>query len=137
MLTGKPESTNRVGVTEFAWSKSLRKGDWRLVYYPKDMFAKEYPDGFGELYNVEEDPWEMNNRFFEAADQAKVRELQLDLMDWLITTTRPTTVHGAELSADLTAQNSKHYGHVVNRDNKMHFDRVKTAAKHPGYRHYQ
>ena len=46
-LEGKEElPADHLGVTEFAWSKSLRKGPWRLVTYPKEMFIEEYPDGF-------------------------------------------------------------------------------------------
>jgi len=33
---------HEIGVTEFAWSKSIRKGNYRLVYYPRDMFPEEY-----------------------------------------------------------------------------------------------
>ena len=80
-------------MTEHPWSKSLLKGNWRLVYYPKKMFAEELGgQDFGELYDLGTDPWEMNNLYFLPEYQEKVRELQRDLMDWLVTTTRVKTV---------------------------------------------
>src|SRR5262249_53739663 len=48
LLRGEAGPLHRVGVTEFAWSKSVRRGRYRYVHYPRDMFAAEYPDGFGE-----------------------------------------------------------------------------------------
>jgi arylsulfatase len=56
MVRGESGAVREIAVTEFAWSKSVRKGNWRYVYYTPDMFPEEYPDGFGELYNLEDDP---------------------------------------------------------------------------------
>jgi len=92
LLAGGAVAVRAVAVTEFAWSKSVRKGDWRLVFYPQAMFAAEHPDGFGELYNLREDPWEMRNLYFDPAQAGRVRELERDLAEWLVTTTRPRTV---------------------------------------------
>ncbi|MDA3962350.1 MAG: sulfatase-like hydrolase/transferase [Planctomycetota bacterium] len=60
------QSIRKVAVTEFALSKSIRKGDWRLVYYPRAKFAAEHPNGFGELYNLIYDPYEQSNRWHDA-----------------------------------------------------------------------
>ncbi len=57
---------------------------FRFVYYPKEMFKEDYPEGFGELYNLEEDRGEMNNLYFEKEYGKKVDELQKDLMEWFI-----------------------------------------------------
>ncbi len=92
LLHGEHCPVHRVAVTEFAWSKSLRKGDVRLVVYAREMFPAEYPEGFGELYNLADDPWEMRNLYFEPAWQSKVGELKAELLDWLIATTRPVSV---------------------------------------------
>ncbi|MFP4141259.1 MAG: sulfatase [Phycisphaerae bacterium] len=92
LLGGGDEPVRSAAFTEFAWSKSVRKGPWRLVWYPREFFAEEYPDGFGELYNLDDDPWEMSNRWFDD-DVRNVRaDLQRELADWLVTTTRPTTI---------------------------------------------
>jgi len=59
------------------------------VYYPREMFAAEYPEGFGELYDLEADPWEMHNLFFDPAYGSVVRDIMNDFTEWLITTMRP------------------------------------------------
>ncbi len=87
--TGDPE---RLGITEFPWSRSVRKGKFRLVWYARDKFAKDYPQGFGELYDLEDDPWEMRNLYFDPAYRATVEELRGELLDWLVRTSRPATV---------------------------------------------
>lgn len=89
--------TKQIGVTEHLWTKSVRRGDWRLVVYPKSMFPDEYPDGFGELYNVADDPWEIQNRWFDADQQERIRSMSMDLYDCIVTTSRPVTVNGAKL----------------------------------------
>ena len=94
LLCGVTGGGHRVGVTEFAWSKSLRLGDYRFAFYPREMFPQEYPAGFGELYNLAEDPWEMRNLYFDPAYCSKVAEMKAELLDWLVRTTRPATVHG-------------------------------------------
>jgi len=120
LLNGKAGAVRDIAVTEFAWSKSVRKGDWRLVYYPPDMFREDYPDGFGELYNLADDPWEMQNRYFDEDQQERVRAMQADLLNWIITTTRPTSVNGANPGEG--PQRTRRYHVVVNADNKIHSD---------------
>lgn len=93
MLGGARGDGQRVGVTEFAWSKSLRQGDYRLVFYPRAMFPDEYPDGFGELYNLAVDPWEMRNLYFDPAHRITVEKLKAELLEWLVRTSRATSVH--------------------------------------------
>jgi len=73
LLRGGAGPVHRIGVTEFAWSRSVRKGPWRLVYYAPEMFPAEYPEGFGELYNLDDDPWEMTNVYFQLEYAATVR----------------------------------------------------------------
>ncbi len=126
MLRGQTGDPTRLGVTEFPWSRSVRKGKWRLVYYPPAMFAKDYPNGFGELYDLEADPWEMTNLYFDPKHAAQVRELERDLVDWLITTTRPTTAH--PLKPYESKQAVTRYHHSVNGDNKTHWKRIRKLA---------
>ncbi len=130
LLTGGRGEVHRVGVTEFAWSKSVRKGQYRLVWYPRDMFPDEYPDGFGELYDLEADPWEMRNLYFEPDYAEVARELKDELTDWLVTTTRPTTILPAVRgeSRDLRVR----YHNAVNADGKIHPDRIR-ATRHRNY----
>lgn len=117
LLEGGKGEVHGVAVTEFAWSKSVRKGKHRFVWYPKAMFPAEYPTGFGELYDLEEDPYEMKNLYFDAASKSTVDELTRDLLDWLVTTTRPKSTQPA-LYAHPT-QTRVRYQNQVNGDGKI------------------
>jgi len=123
LLRGETAEVHKIAVTEFAWSKSVRKGKYRLVYYPLDMFVDDYPEGFGELYDLEADPWEMRNLYFELEYQELTREMKQDLLDWLITTTRPATVGFFQPVAG--RQRITRYGHAVNADGKINPDRIR------------
>jgi hypothetical protein len=93
LLRGESKTVHPIGVTEHPWSKAVLKGDWRMVYYPRGFFGVEAgTEDFGELYNLAEDPWEMANRYFDPVCREKVMELQRDLLDWTVTTTRVKTV---------------------------------------------
>ena len=130
LLRGEGGAVHRVGVTEFAWSKSVRKGKWRFVYYPPEMHKDQYPDGFGELYDLDADPWEMKNLYFERECKGIVDEMRQDLLDWLITTTRPVTVHCAG-TAELAAESDQRiadYGCMVNKDGKINQDIIRKRA---------
>lgn len=126
LLRGEPAEPHRVAVTEFAWSKSLRKGDFRLVYYPTEFFKAEYPDGFGELYDLAADPWEMRNLYFDPAHAATVKELERELFDWLVTTTRPATI--LPFTQPDSPQMTMRYGNAVLPDGKIGPDRIRRAS---------
>ena len=125
LLAGQSGEVHRVGVTEFAWSKSLRQGQYRMVYYPPEMFADEYPGGFGELYDLDADPWEMRNLYFEPGHQGVVEEMRAELLNWLITTARPTTTHGTIPSH--SDPSVARYLCQVNLDGKIHPDRLRST----------
>ncbi len=131
LFGGGATDGDRIGVTEFAWSKSIRKGQYRLVHYPRAFFPEEYPDGFGELYDLAADPWEMRNLYFDQSHQDLVRELRGDLLEWLITTTRPGTVSGVNSSRfdtpELNRQRLQRYQTVVNHDGKINPDLLQNA----------
>jgi len=128
-LHGVRGGGHRVGVTEFAWSKSIRKGDFRFVFYPRDMFPKEYPDGFGELYDLAADPWEMRNLFFDPAHLAKVEEMKAELLDWLVSSTRPGNVHGVNSGAlPGGTQVVPHYGVWTHPDGKIGPTEIRPCA---------
>jgi arylsulfatase len=91
LLEGETGEVRNIAVTEFAWSKSIRKGKYRMIFYPREMFAEEYPQGFGELYDLEKDPWEMNNLYFNPEFSKKINEITRDLAEWLILTDRSKT----------------------------------------------
>ena len=122
LLEGGSDPVHRVGVTEFFYSKSVRHGRHRYVHYPPQMFPDEHPRGFCELYDLEKDPWEMTNLALDPAHRETVERMRSELLDWLITTTRPTTVH--PLPAVSTPQRIERYSHTVNHDNKINPNRV-------------
>lgn len=110
-LAGAPNAldSNRILVTENAWSKAVRLGRWRLVWYADGMFADDYPNGFGELYDLETDPNEQHNRWFDADCAATVVRLERALLNWLITTTRLRTVLGASNHPSLGPDVTEHF----------------------------
>lgn len=127
MLRGEAGDPNRVGVTEFAWSRSIRRGDMRFVFYPTRMFPKEYPNGFGELYDLSSDPWETRNLYFDPEYRGAVEEMRAALLDWLITTTRPVSVLGVNsLGQPLPPdpQVRSRFKVSVNDDGKIGWDRL-------------
>jgi len=127
LLEGKNGDVHKIGVTEFAWSKSVRKGKYRYVHYPQEMFIDEYPNGFGELYDLEKDLWEMKNLYFEAEYKDIVREIQFDLLEWLITTTRPVTIHPTRVFKD--GQTITRYNNIINLDGKIHPDNIRQIKR--------
>jgi arylsulfatase A-like enzyme len=145
LLRGERGEVHNIGVTEFAWSKSVRKGQYRYVHYPTEMFAQDYPEGFGELYDLQADPWEMKNLYFEPEYAALIQEMKGDLLDWLLTTTRPKTALG--LDAVPGEQAVTRFGGVfydtdsdqvitryrcsVNQDGKFHPDRLRALCEMP------
>ncbi len=116
-LHGKAGDADRCGFTEFAWSKSIRHGRYRLVHYPQSMFAQQHPQGFGELYDLQSDPWEMRNLFFDPEHQHTVTLLKHKLTDWLIQSTRVcTTLADAMPTGPQWVHRHKH---TVLADNKI------------------
>ena len=81
----------REGLCENQWSKSFYKDNFHLVFYPRILFAEEYHDGFGELYDLAADPWEMHNLYFDERYARTVNDLERSLLARIITTTRPVT----------------------------------------------
>jgi choline-sulfatase/uncharacterized sulfatase len=90
LLVGGTEPVREVAVTENPWSKSIRTLRWRLVHYPTELFPGQ---NVGELYDLDNDPWEMRNLYYQPEHRNRVAELRAALLDWLITTTRPVTFH--------------------------------------------
>lgn len=128
LLQGKSLEVHRAGVTEGPWSRSIRKGKYRYVHYPVEMFAREYPDGFGELYDLQADPWEMQNLYFSKAHAGVVCELRTELLNFILTTTRPVTIlpHVNFFSP----QGETCFGDTTNHDGHIHYDWIaKTKNK--------
>jgi arylsulfatase len=112
-------SRHEVTVSEFAWSKAVRKGRWRLVWYPREMFASVYPQGFGELYDLTADPWERHSLWTSPEHRQVVGDLESSLLEWLITTTRPRTTVGTSRHPSLLAQSRQDFRCLVQADGKI------------------
>ncbi|MCE5324999.1 MAG: sulfatase-like hydrolase/transferase [Planctomycetaceae bacterium] len=123
LLAGQSKPVHRASVTEFALSKSIRKGQWRMVFYPEGFFDKP----FGELYDIEADPWEMKNLFFDSGYRDIVADLTRELVDWLASTTRVATV--LPMAVWDSDQAATRYQNTVNADGKISPTRVNEAKK--------
>lgn len=82
LLTGDDRPLREIAVTEHAWSKSIRWGDWRFVHYQRGMF--EEPGDWGELYNMAVDPDETTNLYHNPDSQDAVHESRRRLLEWMI-----------------------------------------------------
>jgi arylsulfatase A-like enzyme len=64
-------------VTQSGNQKMVRVGDWKLIY---DMM------GYGQLYHLLTDPYELDNRFGQASDSSVQSKLMQELARWTIYT---------------------------------------------------
>lgn len=69
------DTLNRV--TQSGNQKMLRAGEWKLIY---DMM------GYGQLYHLLSDPYELNNRFGQASVSSVQSKLMQELVRWTIYT---------------------------------------------------
>lgn len=110
LLRGKSIPWKSGALTECPWSKAFCSGEYRLVYYPDQMFAQEHPEGFGELYHLKEDPCERKNLYCNPAYADVVHRLRKQLFDRLITTTRLITRHPpAQAPLNSGPEAARHY----------------------------
>ena len=89
LLRGEIESVKEVAVTENVWSKAMRWGRWRFVYYPPSLFDGE---DACELYDLEADPKETRNLYHDLEYKERADLCRARLMQWLVETRRPITV---------------------------------------------
>lgn len=79
-----------IAVTENPYTKTIHTQKYKFTQYiPETNNGKD----FGELYDIENDPWEMNNLYFDSRYKETVQELRYKLYCWLIRTTRHKTVN--------------------------------------------
>lgn len=120
LLSGGNEPVREIAVTESAWSRSVRKGKYRFVYYPPEQFEAEFPDGFGELYDIEADPWEMDNLYFKEEHRERIDEMTRELLSWLVRTTRTGAALPMKREGAVSGwQTRKHFGQAVALDGKI------------------
>ena len=76
-------------VTENPWTKTIHTMRYKLVHY---VGATTDGQDLGELYDLEKDPWEMRNLYFDPEFGAVIHSLRRQLLDWIVETTRVVTV---------------------------------------------
>jgi arylsulfatase A-like enzyme len=79
-----------IAVTENPITKTVHTKRYKLTQYLPEMC-----DGkdFGELYDLEKDPWELTNLYFDPEYQSVIQDLRYRLYCWLIRTQRYITVN--------------------------------------------
>ena len=103
------------------------------------MYADEYPDGFGELYNLEEDPWETKNLFFNPDYRDKVNQMRDELLRFRITTTRPVTVMRPLPQREFSTgggQRVIRYHHFLDADGKTQPREIAKGSSRNNYLRY-
>lgn len=91
-LAGDKRSVDRkYAVTETPWVNSIRTKDQRLTVYPRGYFGDDSEE-YIEIYNLETDPWEMDNRGGPDADSENIRNLKQLAYEFAVTERRPYTV---------------------------------------------
>ena len=119
-LAGGNEPLREVAVTENPWSKSIRTMRWRMVHYADELFPGQ---DVGELYDLENDPWEMENLYHHPEHRETVFDMRGRLVDWLMTTTRPTTFHPPLVPGERAAS------HHIAEDGKCLPDHIRRQAE--------
>lgn len=84
------EDIRDVAVTENPYTRTIHTKKFKLTQYIPDMCEGK---DFGELYDIEKDPWEMENLYFKPEYQQVVQELRYKLYCWLVSTSRFITVN--------------------------------------------
>jgi choline-sulfatase/uncharacterized sulfatase len=76
--------------TENPYTKTIHTSHYKFTDYLPEMCNG---NDFGELYDLQADPWEMNNLYFNAEYANVVHDLRRQLFQWLVRTTRHVTMN--------------------------------------------
>ncbi len=131
LLEGNATPVRQVAVTEFAWAKSITDGRYRLVYYPERHPVSQEEPGFYELYDLQEDPWEMKNLYQDPAHEQTYLRLQAQLLNWLISSTRTKTQ--LNFPQQQGEQWERRYNNSVNADGKFSPKHLPVSDQHCNY----
>ncbi len=85
----KDEPVKKYAFTEHPLSKTVHTERYKFTHYQKEMCGGK---DFGELYDMKQDPWELENLFFREEYKSVVEELRLAVLDWLIQSSRHLTI---------------------------------------------
>jgi arylsulfatase A-like enzyme len=93
----RSEDVKEYAFTETPTVKTIHSKQYKLTQYLPEMNGGEE---LGELYDLENDPWEMNNLYFERDYQDVVHWLRYELYCWLVRSTRNKTVNSSPPTKD-------------------------------------
>lgn len=131
LLSGSCVPVRDIAVTENPWSKALRWRQWRFVHYQPEMFDGQ---DIGELYDLAADPDESTNLYHVPEHQAIVNQCRRLLLEWLIRTTRVTTVWPPIACPDITTPHN--YDYATAGDGKESNQAGAKIRKERGELHY-
>ena len=82
ILEGAADRVRDAAFSELRTKTMVRMDDWKLVYDPAG-------DGAEELYNLADDPHELDNRVGDGSVRSTLEQLKTALLDWAIQTQAP------------------------------------------------
>lgn len=111
-----------IAVTENPNTKTIHTKRYKLTQYLPEFQGED----FGELFDMEQDPYELKNLYFDPAYQDVVQELRYKLYCWLVRTTRiktanptiPCTGLEKDVSGGMSWDLAPYYG-VYDRDGRI------------------
>jgi len=118
-----------IAVTENPLTKTVHTKRYKFTQYLPQM---QNGQDFGELYDTENDPWELNNLYFEHTHQDVVNDLRYKLYCWLVRTTRNVTVNTNAPSKDWSSGWSRSWevaDELYGDDGKVGYDIVEKYIK--------
>ena len=124
----KGADVREIAVTENPLSKTVMTKKFKLTQYPPEMC-----DGadFGELFDLKDDPWELNNLYRDPAHKEIIHDLRYKLYLWLIRTTRHVTVSPSALGHDGKSWINWELADICDDDNKVGRDLIKRLIDYP------
>jgi len=84
------EDVKHIAVTEHPVTKTIHTKKYKLTQYIPEYHGGE---DFGELFDIENDPYELNNLYFNPKYQNVVNDMRFKLYCWLVKSTRNVTVN--------------------------------------------
>ncbi|MBN2583079.1 MAG: sulfatase-like hydrolase/transferase [Planctomycetes bacterium] len=89
-LLARGGEVREVAVTENPLTKTIHTRRWKLTQYlPETQGGRD----FGELFDRQNDPWELRNLYFDPEYREVVGELRFRLYQWLVRTTRNVSIN--------------------------------------------
>ena len=95
------EDIRDIAVTENPLTKTINTKKYKFTQYLPEMCEGK---DFGELYDIENDPWEIRNLYFDPEYKEIVQEMRYKLYCWMVRTSRFVTVNAKAPDTQFTNQ---------------------------------